>query len=129
MRNYQQRSVILVGVLTFILLVTGCGGGPSIAPGAGDVPTSVSGKIAFCTTRDGNHEIYLMDTDGSGQINLSNNPALDATPAWSPDSSRIAFRSDRDGNSEIYVMGADGTGLVNLTNTSAKESWPVWSPR
>ncbi|MCK4323944.1 MAG: hypothetical protein KAW89_05390, partial [Armatimonadetes bacterium] len=78
MRNYRHRSVILVGVLAFILLVTGCGGGPSIAPLVGDGPTSVTGKIAFATTRDGNHEIYLMDTDGGGQTNLTNNPALDA---------------------------------------------------
>jgi Tol biopolymer transport system component len=51
-----------------------------------------------------------MNADGSGQINLTNNPAADDVPSWSPDGRRIAFASDRDGNREIYVMNADGSG-------------------
>ena len=41
-------------------------------------------RIAFDSDRDGNGDIYVMKADGSGQINLTNNPALDAHPAWSP---------------------------------------------
>ena len=33
----------------------------------------VTGKIAFCSDRDGNWEIYTMDADGSNQTNLTNN--------------------------------------------------------
>jgi Tol biopolymer transport system component len=42
-------------------------------------------KIAFSTNRDNNWEVYRMRaTDGSGQTNLTNNPALDFHPAWQP---------------------------------------------
>ncbi|MCJ7654035.1 MAG: hypothetical protein MUO97_01835, partial [Dehalococcoidia bacterium] len=42
-------------------------------------------KIAFCSImNDGNIEIYVMNTDGSNQINLTNNPTFDCAPAWSP---------------------------------------------
>jgi Tol biopolymer transport system component len=34
--------------------------------------------------RDGNDEIYVMDTDGSNQINISRSAAGDAWPSWSP---------------------------------------------
>jgi len=85
-------------------------------------------KIAFVTGRDGNREIYLMNPDGSGQVNLTNSPAFESTPVWSPDGSRIAFVSDRDGNLEIYAMNTDGSGQVNLTGSPADESSPVWSP-
>jgi hypothetical protein len=34
--------------------------------------------------RDGNFEVYVMDTDGSNQTRLTNNPAFDVGPAWSP---------------------------------------------
>ena len=44
-----------------------------------------------------------MHADGSNPVNLSNNRAIDAAPAWSPDGTRIAFESDRDGNLEMYV--------------------------
>jgi TolB protein len=34
----------------------------------------INGKIAFQTDRDGNFEIYVMNPDGTGQVNISNNP-------------------------------------------------------
>ena len=41
-------------------------------------------KIAFRSNRDGNNEIYVMDADGSNPLNLTNHPAFDANPSWSP---------------------------------------------
>ena len=41
-------------------------------------------KIAFTTKRDGNFEVYVMNADGSGQRNLTRNPAPDRSPVWSP---------------------------------------------
>jgi Tol biopolymer transport system component len=41
-------------------------------------------KIAFGSKRDGNGEIYVMNADGSEQRRLTNNPAIDGRPSWSP---------------------------------------------
>jgi TolB protein len=41
-------------------------------------------RIAFISHRDGNHEIYMMDADGSNQTNLTNDAARDTNPSWSP---------------------------------------------
>jgi TolB protein len=41
-------------------------------------------KIAFLSKRDGNPEIYVMNTDGSEQRNVTRNPADDGLFAWSP---------------------------------------------
>ncbi len=87
------------------------------------------GKIAFRSFRDGNLEIYVMNADGSGQPNLTNSPAFDFAPAWSPDGSRIGFWSDRDGNREVYVMNADGSNPTRLTNNPASDWQPAWSQR
>ena len=85
-------------------------------------------KIAFVSERDGNKEIYVMNPDGSEQKNLTNNPAFDGSPSWSPDGKRIAFHSYRDGNREIYVMNPDGTDQKRLTNNPAGDKYPSWSP-
>jgi Tol biopolymer transport system component len=85
-------------------------------------------KIAFVSERDGDGEIYVMDDDGSSQTNLTNNPAYDAYPAWSPDGSKIAFTSNRVGGAEIYVMDDDGSNQTNLTNNPAYDAYPTWSP-
>ena len=41
-------------------------------------------KIAFESSRDGNYEIYIMNSDGSGIYNLTNHPSDDWYPSWSP---------------------------------------------
>ncbi len=87
-----------------------------------------SGQFAFVSERDGNREIYIMNADGSGARNLTNNPADDWDPTWSPDGGQIAFYSMRDGNGEIYVMNADGSSPRNLTNNAASDFHPIWSP-
>ena len=70
-----------------------------------------------------------MNADGTGQTNITNNPAAadDFGPEWSPDGTRIAFTSDRDGNYDVYVMGADGSGQTRVTTTADGESFsPAW---
>ncbi len=86
------------------------------------------GRIAFVA----NGDIYVINPDGSNEINLTNHPARDSLPAWSPDGTRIAFVSDRDSKHEIYVVNADGSNLKKLTSLNIESSWssnaPVWSP-
>jgi dipeptidyl aminopeptidase/acylaminoacyl peptidase len=68
-----------------------------------------------------------MSRDGSNRTNLTNDPARDYAPAWSPDGTKIAFATNRDG-SEIYVMNADGSNQTNITNTNTgfEQGWPDW---
>jgi hypothetical protein len=69
-----------------------------------------------------------MDADGSNQTRLTQDPAGDWSPAWSPDGSRIVFQSDRDGNADIYVMHADGSNQTRLTRHAAGDWSAAWSP-
>jgi TolB protein len=70
-----------------------------------------------------------MNADGSGEVNLTNDPAEDVLPSWSATADQIAFQTNRDSNREIYRVNADGSGLANLTNSpSTEDEYPKWSP-
>ena len=92
-------------------------------------------KIAFQTSRDKGKldvlwgmRIYVMGADGKNQRQITDNPATDSSPDWSPNGKSIVFYSERDGNSEIYVMDADGKNQRQITDNPAKDRDPDWSP-
>ena len=90
---------------------------------------SNTGRIVFTSFRDGNFEIYVMDAEGGNQENLTDHPAYDGQPDWSPDGTKIAFVSSRDGaGSQIYVMDADGKNVIRLTDGQGSKRDPDWSP-
>ena len=89
--------------LSLILL---CGG---MCPVLANAPATA--KIVFNSTRDGNTEIYMMNPDGSQPVRLTDHPARDVAPAWSPTGEQIVFTSDRDGKWDIYIMDVDGTNV------------------
>ena len=118
---------LLVAALLLTSLVT------AIGPARGAYP-GTNGRVAFETNRDGNLELYSMDPDGSDQVNLTDDPAEDTDPVWSPDGTRIAFVKASEGHDNIWVMTADGSGQTNLTpgavtTGQANEGTnPTWSP-
>ena len=69
-----------------------------------------------------------MGSDGSNPRPLTDHPAEDRSPSWSPDGQHIAFDSERDGRAEIYVMDSDGSNPRRLTDHSAEDRSPSWSP-
>jgi len=62
------------------------------------------GKIAFAWSG----EIWTASIDGGRLTRLTNNPANDSQPLFSPDGERIAFVSTRTGSPQIFVMQSDG---------------------
>ena len=85
-------------------------------------------KMVFASTRDGNWEVYVMNPDGTGQVNITNNASTDWEPSLSPDGSQVVFSSYRDGNAELYKMSRNGTNVVRLTNIILADQQPKWSP-
>ena len=90
----------------------------------------LQGKIAFYSKRDGNAEIYTMNSDGSNQTRLTFNEVGDTWPTWSPNGQRIAFHGYWPGRKtpDIYVMDADGSNRRQLTHHPAFDGQPHWHP-
>ena len=87
-------------------------------------------RIAYVSERDGNPDIWVMGSDGSDPVNLTQNKAKEHSPAWSPDGKWIAFASVRDSLYwELYLMQPDGTAVQRLTWwEDASDLSPTWSP-
>lgn len=85
-------------------------------------------QIAYISIRDDNGDIYVMNSDGTNQTNLTNHPDGDGQPHWSPDGSKILWSSNRTGTGRIFTMNADGSDAMELTHTGVMEFSPQWSP-
>ena len=112
-RRYTLVHLALAGVIVLVLT-------PLM------VCVDTQARIAFESDRDWNWEIYVMDNHGGNPRNLTNNPADDRDPSWSPDGKRIAFSSNRNGNWQIYAMDADGGNPRNITNHPEDDEDPAW---
>ena len=61
-------------------------------------------KIVFCSNRDGNWELYMMDYDGHNQTRLTFNASNDYMPAWSTDGRKIAYTSYQGARAILYIL-------------------------
>ncbi|HYL52301.1 MAG TPA: hypothetical protein VEZ15_10050 [Acidimicrobiia bacterium] len=84
-------------------------------------------KIVFNRYNNGDQQIYVMSSSGSGQKRLTTGRS-DASPTWSPDGTRILFTREVPGRSDFYTMKPDGTDLRRLAKGRRDDGTPVWSP-
>lgn len=87
-----------------------------------------NGKIAFTSYRDGNAEIYVMNSDGTGQTRLTNSSRHDDFPTWSPDGRTIAFLSFNAAGTSINLMNPDGTNVRTMYSAGTSIAGISWSP-
>ena len=85
-------------------------------------------RIAFVHDAGGRGQIFVMNADGSGAVNISNNAFCDRSPVWSHDGRQLAFVSDRAGDWDIFVMDADGSGQRRVAGNRGVDRAPAWSP-
>lgn len=120
-----MKRTFALSVFSLILLLS-----VGICAVSAKAPTTP--KILFTSTRDGNHEVYMMNPDGSEQVNLTQHPATDLEAAWSPTGEQILFVSDRQrkGVWDLYLMDPDGSNVrrVFKRKIAVDRRSPTWSP-
>src|SRR5687768_6939862 len=90
------------------------------------------------------HDDYVIRTDGTGRVRLTDQRANDTAPRWSPNGRKILFvrsavikkyyrdmsKEDRDrmkNSEDVFVMNKDGSNVKNLTNNTARDCCAYWS--
>jgi Tol biopolymer transport system component len=90
---------------------------------------SPDGLRIVAVTRGQHEDLVVMNLDGSGLSQITDDEANDRLPRWSPDGRRIAFYSNRGSSYDVWAIRPDGSGLTNLTDTPDQdEILHAWSP-
>ncbi len=91
-------------------------------------PLRTGGSIVYVQHERGYDNLWAAEISQPTPIRLTNGPADDRDPAWSPDGTRIAFASHRQGNWDLYLMDVASLRVTQLTFTPGYERHPTWSP-
>ena len=119
----MKTTHLLVLSISILFVLAG-----SVFPLFAKAPTTP--KILFTSTRDGNRDVFIMNPDGTEQVNLTQHRADDQKAVWSPTGENILFVSDRGGVRDLYTMNPDGSNVRRVFKFKTEE-WrtdPTWSP-
>ena len=96
-------------------------------------------KIAFIDASPDftNSDIYVINSDGTNRVRLTDTPDSETHPSWSPDGTKLTFARDMAATgtaspvdnfaSDIYVMNADGSNITKIAD-AVDDMAPSWSP-
>ncbi len=94
-----------------------------------DPSLSPDGKrMVYLAVVLGKEQMFIMNVDGTGAVQLTSDPADHEDPAWSPDGKTIAFVWLKDNLEVISLMDADGKNVRELTPRNVKAIHPNWFP-
>jgi Tol biopolymer transport system component len=126
-----------IGSTIFIMDVDP-GGGPGDARplmaslGGGDYDPDWSpegGRIAFTSQRTGRPQIFTVEVDGQGLLNVNDDLAHNWSPSWSGDGSQLALLTGRGGSEEIWLVPSGGGEEMRFSRSDGKDiAKPDWSP-
>ncbi|MCL7960288.1 MAG: DPP IV N-terminal domain-containing protein, partial [marine benthic group bacterium] len=71
---------------------------------------------------------YVIAQEPRPPVNLTDHPADDRYPSWSPAGGALAFESNRDGNWNLYLMDPRTGNVTQLTDHPADDRFPGWDP-
>ncbi|MFN0135789.1 MAG: TolB family protein [Phycisphaerae bacterium] len=84
-------------------------------------------RVAFCSNRTGNWDIWTVNLDGTNLMQLTRDGSDEIAPCWSPDGRQVAFCvwGKRSQQWEIWTLAVDQPGVRKFL---AYGLFPDWSP-
>jgi Tol biopolymer transport system component len=103
-----DETAILAGALNAVA--------PAVSPDGQTLAFSNSGTAAP-------EDIFTIDREGHHLHQLTDDPARDRGPAWSPDGSRLMFYTNRRGHYEVGSISPDGSDLRIVASAPDNDDW------
>lgn len=99
-------------------------------PTATQLPAAleVRGSVVYTGREKGQTDLWVAPVGGRAPLRLTNSPADERDPVWSPDGRQIAYASHQDGNWELYLYTLADGSTSRLTYDLAFQGGPAWSP-
>lgn len=125
-RRHQAGAAIFALLAAVVAPVAAAGPAQAAFPGA-------NGKVYYVANPNGDDEVYSMNADGTGSVQLTSNSAADGSAVASADGTKLAFISDRTGGPQLWTMNTDGTGQSQvasdgITTSRFLSNAVSWSP-
>jgi TolB protein len=93
-----------------------------------DLAVRDDGTVAYSGNQDGHYDLWLRPATGKAE-RLTNDSALDARPAWSPDGRALVFESMREGSvANLWRIDVNSRQTQRLTDLPGGARMPVWAP-
>ncbi len=122
---HERHEVSSDDVNVYVVNADGSGR-TKLVPGMRPAWSPHGGLIAFDTCRDSGCGIYVVQPDGQGFRQITDDVGGGVT--WSPDGEQLVYYSRMDGDAEIYMVNLDGSGKRQLTYNPGEDAMPVFSP-
>ncbi|PYN20616.1 MAG: Tol-Pal system beta propeller repeat protein TolB [Candidatus Rokuibacteriota bacterium] len=90
---------------------------------------SPKGDSLVYTARQGVHDLWIVNVDGSNPRKLTDSAGDSQGATWAPNGRHLAFQSNRNGRWQIFAMLADGSAPELITRGPGDSTSPSWSPR
>ena len=90
----------------------GVNGAPAWSPDGKRLALTLSGS-------EGAPDIYMLDLATQGLTRITDDPAIDTEPEWTPDGHSLYFTSDRAGSPQIYEIGTQRADIPSASPSGA----------
>ena len=123
---YSNQLIWFDGTGKQLGAVTPPGGYNMLALSPDEKSVAVSRADSLAMTAS---DIWLINLERGTQIRLTDDPAGDTFPSWSPTGDRITFVSNRNGQNSIYVKLSNGSAVEEpLVSSAELKLNPTFSP-
>jgi TolB protein len=86
-------------------------------------------SVAFRSNRTGSWDLWLLNLTNGELRQVTDTPAYEGHPTWSPDGAWLAYEFYAEGDLDISILPIDRVGEpFQLTNHIAADFAPVWDP-